>query len=124
MPGYLQADEQIVFASKPFLQNGEHKMNIRSQPTKNLNRRGFLKSGTIVIPSLAVMGLGLTVPLQARADCGGDCEGSCTGDCSGNCTASCASDCSTGCENGCLNSCTAHCLNDCEGACSGQCKDS
>jgi CXXX repeat radical SAM target protein len=74
-----------------------------------MDRRGFLKAGSKVIPALAVLGFALTVPLPARASCGDTCFSSCEGDCKGSCRILC------------LNSCVAHCMNDCGGTCRGTC---
>ena len=59
---------------------------------KSMGRRGFLRAGSKLIPAIAVMGLALTVPLTARADCNSMCEGGCQGTCTGACTAQCGSD--------------------------------
>ena len=60
-------------------------------------RRGFLKSGAL-IPTLAVMGLGIGLSTPAEAACGNDCSSSCKGDCMGGCRGRCG---------GCDGTCTS-----------------
>jgi CXXX repeat radical SAM target protein len=76
-------------------------MKRQSKPGMNLGRRHFLKTGKIVIPALAVLGLALTLPTAARADCDGTCSGSCTGSCEEGCAVGCKGDCSGTCTGTC-----------------------
>ncbi len=73
---------------------------------KKLDRRGFLKSGAKIIPSLAVMGLAVTAMSQpARADCFGSCKAECADSCVESCKGDCMGDCKGSC-GGCDNTCT------------------
>jgi CXXX repeat radical SAM target protein len=72
------------------------------QPFEKMGRRGFLRAGGKVIPALALLGIALTAPLPARADCNGTCSG-CQGTCEG-CQGTCEG-CQGTCE-GCQGTCT------------------
>ena len=77
-----------------------------TKKTENLNRRGFLRSGVKVLPSLAVMGLALTAMSQpARADCFGSCHAECADSCVESCKGDCMGDCKGAC-GGCDTTCT------------------
>lgn len=70
---------------------------------KKMDRRAFLRSG--VIPTLAVVGVGLTVATPARADCFGSCKAECADSCVESCKGDCMGDCKGSC-GGCDNTCT------------------
>jgi hypothetical protein len=71
---------------------------------KKMDRRGFLKSG--VLPTLAVVGIGLVAATPARADCfGGTCQASCADNCTESCKGDCMGDCKGSC-GGCDSTCT------------------
>ena len=71
-----------------------------------MDRRGFLKSGAKVIPSLAVMGFAMTALSQpARADCFGSCHAECADNCVESCKGDCMGDCKGSC-GGCDTTCT------------------
>jgi CXXX repeat radical SAM target protein len=81
-------------------------MSKKQEPGKKMDRRGFLKSGVKVIPSLAVMGLAITaMSPPARADCFGSCKAECADSCVESCKGDCMGDCKGSC-GGCDNTCT------------------
>lgn len=71
---------------------------------KTVNRRGFLKSGA-VLPTLAVLGVGLAAVTPARADCFGSCHAECADSCVETCKGDCMGDCKSSC-GGCDTTCT------------------
>ena len=81
-------------------------MKKKPEAGKGMNRRGFLKSGAKVIPSLAVMGVAMTALSQpARADCFGSCHAECADNCGESCKGDCMGDCKGSC-GGCDTTCT------------------
>lgn len=92
-----------------------------------LDRRGVLKSGGLMIPMLAGLGLCFIAATPARADdncaCGGNCSGVCKENCSGGCKDGCGSFCGSGCEGGCNSGCYGGCSGDCGGTCKDGCKN-
>jgi CXXX repeat radical SAM target protein len=84
-------------------------MTKERKPAERMDRRGFLRVGVKIIPSLAVMGLAATaMPEPARASCFGTCHGSCSGDCVESCKGDCMGSCKGSC-GGCDNTCTGTC---------------
>jgi len=82
-------------------------MSKKPDSGNRMDRRGFLKSGAKVLPSLAVLGIGLTaVSTPARADCFGSCKASCADNCVESCKGDCMGDCKGSC-GGCDNTCTS-----------------
>jgi CXXX repeat radical SAM target protein len=63
-----------------------------------MDRRGFLKTGSQALPALAVLGIALFTPLQARADCSKDCTSECKGTCWAACNSTCSGTCHGNCE--------------------------
>ena len=80
-----------------------------------MGRRNFLKSSGKILPALAVMGLAMTAPLTARADCNSSCEGSCYSGCTGSCMQGCTGSCQEGCTGNCQEGCAGSCMEGCTG---------
>jgi CXXX repeat radical SAM target protein len=86
-------------------ENTEIKETIKDdiQNLDKINRRSFfVTAGKLVIPTLGILGLGLSgFSSSAAADCSsmcsGECKGACTG-CTGSCSGSCEWTCSSNCE--------------------------
>ncbi len=98
-------------------------MTKKSDPGKTLDRRSFLKTGgNVVFPALAVLGLALTAPLPARADCHDSCTFGCTGSCQNTCKDTCEGRCEGVCENNCTGTCEG-CSNTCVGGSCTACTD-
>jgi CXXX repeat radical SAM target protein len=73
------------------------------------NRRRVLGKA---LPALAVLGLAMTMPLAAHADC----ENSCTAACATGCEVSCMAECATNCETSCKGGCKDDCVSSCKGS--------
>jgi CXXX repeat radical SAM target protein len=83
-------------------------MSKKNETASKMDRRGFLKSGAKVIPTLAILGFGLAaVSTPARADCFGSCKASCADNCVESCKGDCMGDCKGTC-GGCDNTCTSN----------------
>ena len=70
-----------------------------------LDRRSLIKTGAKIIPALATLGLAVTVPQPARADCFGSCQAECADSCVESCKGDCMGDCKGSC-GGCDATCT------------------
>ena len=74
---------------------------------KLARREFFLTAARVIIPTLGLMGLGLTAfsGRAAAADCSSLCTGGCQGACTG-CTGSCTGTCHWACSDTCKNTCS------------------
>lgn len=108
-----------------------------------LTRRDFLKTAAVVLPSIAVLGLGSIAdaagpltgagqgdrpavpgagkpgssPTPLRSGCNWGCAGACSGSCGGTCSYGCDNTC----RGSCYQTCTGTCQQSCRGSCSGTC---
>jgi|GEM_PF-6315662 CXXX repeat radical SAM target protein len=72
-------------------------------------RRAFLRSGIVVLPALATLGLAMiALPQPASADCG-------SAECSDKCHNSCKDDCMDRCYKTCFDTCSGTCDTTCSG---------
>lgn len=70
---------------------------------KNMGRRGFLKAGAKMLPTLAAMGIVMTAVATPAMACQG-----------------CDNGCFTTCKDTCDSTCKGNCQGDCTGSCKGE----
>ncbi|MDR3565427.1 MAG: hypothetical protein P4N59_28885 [Negativicutes bacterium] len=113
----------------------------------SLTRRDFIKTVGLVLPSIAVLGLGSLVegasavqgteagskPVAPNPPAGekespnlggSGCNWACAGACSGQCGGGCSFGCDSTCRGSCSTSCTGTCQNSCHGSCQDNCSSS
>lgn len=107
---------------------------------KGLTRRDFIKKAGVVLPSIAVLGLGsfaegaglpggldtLTGSGQSGTSNGYSeyrtgCNWGCAGSCANRCGGTCSFGCDNTCRGTCYQTCSGSCQNSCRGTCSGSC---
>ncbi|MDR3566075.1 MAG: Cys-Xaa-Xaa-Xaa repeat radical SAM target protein [Negativicutes bacterium] len=98
-----------LLTKSKFKSSKKRKRGMYRMKTDKMSRHEFfVTAGKMVIPTLAIVGLGLAgvagKPPATVCACGGGCGSSCSSGCGSSCSSGCGSACSGGCGNTCTSS--------------------